>query len=96
MADPLGQRLVECVRQGKRCKNGEVEPPVHGDLVKRDFTAGDLKWLRINAITERHTGGALYLRGQGRLVQPGRRLFGQRPDEVVACRCGTRIRGHQA
>ncbi len=46
----------------KRGKNGKVGPPVHDDLVARDFTAGDPNSLWLADITEHPTGeGKLYL-----------------------------------
>jgi len=46
----------------KRGKNGKVGPPVHDDLVGRDFTADAPNRLWLADITEHHTGeGKLYL-----------------------------------
>ncbi|WP_237083916.1 IS3 family transposase, partial [Mycobacteroides abscessus] len=46
----------------KRGKNGKVGPPVHDDLVERDFTAGRPNRLWLSDITEHRTGeGKLYL-----------------------------------
>lgn len=46
----------------KRGKNGKVGPPVHDDLVERDFTASSPNQLWLSDITEHHTGeGKLYL-----------------------------------
>jgi putative transposase len=46
----------------KRGKNGKVGPPVHDDLVERDFTAGAPNELWLRDITEHRTGeGKLYL-----------------------------------
>lgn len=46
----------------KRGKNGKVGPPVHDDLVTRDFTAGDPNTLWLADITEHPTReGKLYL-----------------------------------
>ncbi len=46
----------------KRGKNGKVGPPVHDDLVARDFTAGDPNTLWLADITEHPTReGKLYL-----------------------------------
>lgn len=43
-------------------KNGRVGPPVHEDLVGRNFTADALDQLWLADITEHHTGqGKLYL-----------------------------------
>ena len=61
----------------KRGKNGKVGPPVHDDLVDRDFTADDAK----PVVADRHhraphrRGQALPLRDQGRVLQPDRRLL---------------------
>jgi len=46
----------------KRGKNGKVGPPVHDDLVERDFTADEPNQLWLSDITEHRTGeGKLYL-----------------------------------
>ncbi|RWA16591.1 integrase [Mycolicibacterium brumae DSM 44177] len=46
----------------KRGKNGTVGPPVHDDLVERDFTADAPNQLWLSDITEHRTGeGKLYL-----------------------------------
>ena len=46
----------------KRGKNGKVGPPVHDDLVARDFTAHAPNQLWLSDITEHRTGeGKLYL-----------------------------------
>ena len=46
----------------KRGKNGKPGPPVHDDLVERDFTADAPNQLWLSDITEHHTGeGKLYL-----------------------------------
>ena len=46
----------------KRGKNGKVGPPVHDDLVARDFTADAPNRLWLSDITEHHTDeGKLYL-----------------------------------
>lgn len=46
----------------KRGKNGKVGPPVHDDLVKRDFTADVPNQLWLSDITEHRTGeGKLYV-----------------------------------
>ena len=46
----------------KRGKNGKAGPPVHDDLVVRDFTADAPNQLWLSDITEHRTGeGKLYL-----------------------------------
>jgi transposase InsO family protein len=46
----------------KRGKNGKVGPPVHDDLVERDFTADAPNQLWLSDITEHRTGeGKLYV-----------------------------------
>ena len=46
----------------KRGKNGKTGPPVHDDLVGRDFTADAPNQLWLTDITEHRTGeGKLYL-----------------------------------
>jgi putative transposase len=68
----------------KRGKNGKVGPPVHDDLVERDFTGGAK-----SVVAGRHyrtpdpRGQALPLRDQGRVLQPDRRLLHRLPDEVT-------------
>jgi hypothetical protein len=60
-------------------------PPVHDDLVDRDFTADapNVKWL--TDITEHPTGeGKIYLcGGEGLLLQQDRRLLHRRPHEIL-------------
>ena len=49
-------------RKRRRCKGGRPGPPVHDDLVKRNFTADGPNRLWLADITEHHTGeGKLYL-----------------------------------
>ena len=46
----------------KRGKNGKAGPPVHDDLVERDFTAHEPNQMWLSDITEHHTGeGKLYV-----------------------------------
>ena len=53
---------MECVRQAQTRQNGKVGPPVHDDLVGRDFTADAPNRLWLADITEHRTGeGKLYL-----------------------------------
>lgn len=61
MADLPGQQLVERVRQEAR-PDQKASPPVHDDLVRRDFTATGPNQLWLTDITEHATGeGKLYL-----------------------------------
>lgn len=49
-------------KKKRRGKGGKIGPPVHDDLVKRDFTADGPNRLWLADITEHHTGeGKLYL-----------------------------------
>jgi len=49
-------------KKRRRGKGGKVGPPVHDDLVRRDFTADGPNRLWLADITEHHTGeGKLYL-----------------------------------
>jgi transposase InsO family protein len=49
-------------KRGKNGKNGKIGPPVHDDLVGRDFTAETPNRLWLTDITEHRTGeGKLYL-----------------------------------
>ncbi|WNB88428.1 IS3 family transposase [Glutamicibacter protophormiae] len=71
----------------KRGKNGKRPgPPVHDDLVKRDFSADDTNELWLTDITEHWNSSkrwqALPLRHQGRVLRPDRRLLDQRQDEA--------------
>ena len=69
--EPMAERTAWriCSQQGlwsvfgkKRGKNGKVGPPVHDDLVERDFTADEPNQLWLSDITEHRTGeGKLYL-----------------------------------
>jgi putative transposase len=67
MAERTGWRI--CSHNGwwsvfgkKRGKNGKTGPPVHDDLVERDFTAAEPNELWLSDITEHRTGeGKLYL-----------------------------------
>ena len=69
--EPMAERTAWriCSQQGlwsvfgkKRGKNGKPGPPVHDDLVERDFTASEPNTLWISDITEHRTGeGKLYL-----------------------------------
>ena len=54
---------MECLRQARgRGKNAKAGPPVHDDLVRRDFTAAGPNRLWLTDITEHATGeGKLYL-----------------------------------
>lgn len=64
----------------KRGTNGKRPgPPAHNDLVKRDFTAERPNQLWLTDITEHRTGEgqAVPVRGQGRVLQPDRRLLHQ-------------------
>lgn len=67
-------------RGAKNCRSG---PPVHDDLVERNFTADAPNMLWLMDITEHHTGDgeALPLRGQGRVLQPDRGLLDRFTDE---------------
>jgi putative transposase len=49
-------------KKRRRGKGGQVGPPAHNDLVRRDFTATGPNRLWLADITEHHTGeGKLYL-----------------------------------
>jgi len=67
MAERTGWRICSnngwwCVFGKKRGKNGKTGPPVHDDLVERDFTADEPNELWLSDITEHRTGeGKLYL-----------------------------------
>ena len=67
MAERTGWRICSenrlwSVFGKKRGKNGKVGPPVHDDLVERDFTADEPNQLWLSDITEHRTGeGKLYL-----------------------------------
>jgi transposase InsO family protein len=56
------QRLWSVFGKKKRGKNGKVGPPVHSDLVERDFTADASNQLWLSDITEHLTAeGKLYI-----------------------------------
>lgn len=56
------EQLVVEVRQEARPEREETRPPVHDDLVERDFTAESLNQLWLRDITEHSTDeGTLYL-----------------------------------
>ena len=69
--EPMAERTAWriCSQQGlwsvfgkKRGKNGKPGPPVHDDLVERDFTASEPNTLWLSDITEHRTSeGKLYL-----------------------------------
>ena len=63
MSGPRGRSAGTTSFGKKRGKNGKRPgPPVHDDLVKRDFTADDVNELRLIDITEHPTDeGKLYL-----------------------------------
>ncbi len=67
----------------KRGKNGKRPgPPVHEDLVKRDFAADDVNELWLTDITEHSGGGkALSLCDQGCLLRADRGLLDGLPNE---------------
>ena len=70
----------------KRGLTRKPGPPVHDDLVERDFTADGPE----RAVADRHhraphrRGQALPLRGEGRLFRQDRRLLDGLTDEVLA------------
>jgi len=72
-------------RRGKKRRPG---PPVHDDLVRRDFTAAGPNRLWLADITEHRTGEGkpLPVRGQRRVVQPDRRLLHRLAHEIKAGR----------
>lgn len=62
MADLFGQSVVECFGAPRRGKNAKTRPPVHDDLVNRDFAADRPNIVWLSNITERCTDeGKLYL-----------------------------------
>ena len=72
----------------KRGLNRKPGPPVHDDLVERDFTAAAPNDLWLTDITEHPTRRreALPLRDQGRLLRKDRRLLDGLADEILAGR----------
>lgn len=57
-----GNRSWSAFGKRKRGKHGKTGPPVHNDLVGRDFTADAPNQWRLSEITEHRTGGGkLYL-----------------------------------
>ena len=69
----------------KRGKNGKGGPPVHDDLVARDFTAEAPNQLWLTDITEHPTGEgkALPVCDQGCVHLSHRRLLHRLPDEIT-------------
>ena len=59
--------------------NRKAGPPVHDDLVDRQFTAhaADQLWLTFRHLTSHRRGQTVSLRVQGRVVEPDRRLLDQ-------------------
>jgi putative transposase len=90
MAEGTAWRI--CSQQGlwsvfgkrKRGKNGKPGPPVHDDLVGRDFTADAPNQLWLSDITEHRTRRwqALPVCDQRCVLQPYRRLQHRLPDEI--------------
>jgi putative transposase len=64
----------------KKGSTKRAGPPVHDDLVKRDFTASRPNELWLTDITD--DSQALLLCHQGRLLQPHRRLLAQRAHDL--------------
>jgi putative transposase len=84
----------------KRSKNGKVGPPVHDDLVERDFSAENPNRLCLSGTTEHPTreGNAILMRDRGCVLQPHRRLLHRLADEVTVddhrpAQCGGAPRG---
>ena len=95
------QRLVVASAHASAAERQAPGPPVHDDLVGRDFTAEAPNQLWLTDITEHPTGeGKLYLCAiKDACSQPDRRLLDRRPDEVPARRrprCATRSPGARA
>lgn len=67
-----------------RGRHRKAGPPVHDDLVERDFTAQGPNELWLTDITEHRTspGQGLPVRDQGRLLGPDRRVFDRLEDEI--------------
>ncbi len=81
------QQRIWSVFAKKRGLNRKAGPPVHDDLVDRQFTADAPNAVWLTDITEHPTGeGTLHLRGQGRALRPHRRLLHRLPDDVPAGR----------
>lgn len=78
------QRLVS-VHATKRGLNRRPGPPVHDDLVERDFTAGGTEPVVAHRFdrTPHRRGQALLVRDQRRLLQPDRGLLHRLPHEGV-------------
>jgi transposase InsO family protein len=70
----------------KRGLSRKPGPPVHDDLVQRDFTADELDELWFTDLTKHPTGEGkrLHLRRQGRLLDPDRRLLDGPTDDGPA------------
>jgi putative transposase len=73
----------------KRGLTRKAGPPVHDDLVRRQFTADGPDQLWLTDISEHPTAeGKLYLRAQGRVLQPDSRVLDGFPDDRVPGRVG--------
>lgn len=82
------QQRLWSVHARKRGLNRRPGPPVHDDLVARQFRADRPNTLWLTDITEHPTGEgkALPLRGQGRLHQPDRGLLDELTHDISAGR----------
>jgi hypothetical protein len=82
------QQQIWSVFAKKRGLSRKSGPPVHDDLVNRQFTAARPDELWLTDITEHPTaeGKALPLRDQGHLLRADRRLLDGLPDESCSRR----------
>jgi hypothetical protein len=92
------QQQIWSVFAKKRGLSRKVGPPVHDDLVNRQFTADRPDELWLTDITEHPTaeGKALPVRDQGRLLGANRGLLHGQPDESVPSRGGAAQRDRAA
>ncbi len=77
------QERIWSVFSKKRGLDRKAGPPVHDDLVDRQFTAraADELWLTFRHRTPHRRGQTVSLRDQGRLVEQDRRLLDRLQDE---------------
>ena len=84
------QQRIWSVFAKTRGPDQEAGPPVHDDLVERDFTAAGAE----PGVADRHhraphrRGQAVPVRDQGRVLRPDRRLLHRHPDESLPGRRG--------
>ena len=92
------QQQIWSVLAKKRGLGRKAGPPVHDDLVARQFTAAgsDRVWLDRHHRAPHRRGQALPVRVQGRVLEPDRGLLDELPDYCAAGRLGVAERCRRA